>query len=151
MAFIHEENIFLNEEFSTQDEIFHFLSDKTVELGFSTSKEAVYQKLTEREAEGTTGMMDGFAIPHAKAEEIKESQVVIVRLKNSIDWQSMDGNPTSFVIALFIPEEESGTTHLKLLSQVARLLMRSEVTSALKAAETESAIAQLLNQKIKEV
>ena len=62
----------------------------------------------------------------------------------------MDGQRINFVIALFIPDSEAGTTHLKLLSAVARLLMRNEVTEQLKVAQTKTEIATLLNEKIGE-
>lgn len=104
----------------------------------------------ERENEGTTGMMDGFAIPHAKDQSIGEPSILIVTLEQGIEWNSLDGQLINFVIALFIPDSEAGTTHLKLLSAVARLLMRNEVTEQLKAAKSKTEIATLLNEKIGE-
>lgn len=95
-------------------------------------------------------MMDGFAIPHAKDQSIKEPSILIVTLDQGIEWNSMDGQRINFVIALFIPDSEAGTTHLKLLSAVARLLMRNEVTEQLKVAQTKTEIATLLNEKIGE-
>lgn len=70
----------------------------------------------EREEESTTGMMDGFAIPHAKDASIKDADIVIVRLNGKVDWKSLDGEGTDFVIALFIPDSEAGTTHLNFIS-----------------------------------
>jgi len=51
---------------------------------------------------------------------------------------------------LFIPDAEAGTTHLKLLSSVARLLLREEVTSGLKQASSPAEIATLLNNQLGE-
>lgn len=150
MALIKTDHIFLKENFTTQDEVMHFLADQAVSLGLSKDENKVYAKLLEREAEGTTGMMDGFAIPHAKDTTITAADIIIVSLVNPVDWQSLDGSPTDFIIALFIPDSEAGTTHLKLLSSVARLLMHQDVTKGLKAAATPEEIANLLNSKLAE-
>ena len=45
-------------------------------------------------------MMDGFAIPHAKDHSIEEANVIIVQLNSKIDWKSLDGEGTDFIIAL---------------------------------------------------
>ncbi len=47
-------------------------------------------------------------------------------------------------------DSEAGTTHLKFLSQVARLLMHKDVTEGLKQAQSAEEIAELLNQKLEE-
>lgn len=150
MELIKENHIFMNQTMTEQTEVLHFLSKKAVELGFTADDEQVYQKFAERETEGTTGMMDGFAIPHAKSNSITKAEILIVCLEKGIDWKSMDGEPTNFIIALFIPDSEAGTTHLKLLSTVARLLMRKEVTEGLKNASSAKEIAALLNGKLQE-
>ena len=150
MEIIQEDKIFLNQSFVSQEEVFQFLAKQTEALSISSDAKPVYQRLVERENEGTTGMMDGFAIPHAKDQSIGEPSILIVTLEQGIEWNSLDGQLINFVIALFIPDSEAGTTHLKLLSAVARLLMRNEVTEQLKAAKSKTEIATLLNEKIGE-
>ncbi|GMC17880.1 hypothetical protein N5D_18570 [Enterococcus faecalis] len=65
MAFIKENHIFLNQQLQTQEDVFHFLAKKSTELEVAQDAQEVFDKLNEREQEGTTGMMNGFAIPHA--------------------------------------------------------------------------------------
>jgi len=72
MGIIQEEKIFLNQSLTTQKEVFEFLANQAVETGISADEKQVYQRIIERENEGTTGMMDGFAIPHAKDQSISE-------------------------------------------------------------------------------
>lgn len=150
MQSIKEENIFLNQDLTTQDEVFEFLAEQAVNIGIATDEKTVYQKFNEREKESTTGMMDGFAIPHAKDESIKEAEVIIVYPNNGIEWNSMDDRLTKYVIALFVPDTEAGTTHLTILSTLARLLMKAEVTEQLKKATSASEIAEVLNTNIAE-
>lgn len=150
MAFIKENHIFLNQQLQTQEDVFHFLAKKSTELEVAQDAQEVLDKLNEREQEGTTGMMNGFAIPHAKAATIQQAAIIIVTLDQGVEWQSLDNQLTEFVIALFIPDAEAGTTHLKLLSSVARLLLREEVTSGLKQASSPAEIATLLNNQLGE-
>jgi fructose PTS system EIIA component len=150
MAFIKENHIFLNQQLQTQEDVFHFLAKKSTELEVAQDAQEVFNKLNEREQEGTTGMMNGFAIPHAKAVTIQQAAIIIVTLDQGVEWQSLDNQLTEFVIALFIPDAEAGTTHLKLLSSVARLLLREEVTSGLKQASSPAEIATLLNNQLGE-
>jgi PTS system fructose-specific IIA component len=150
MKLVKKEHIFIDQDFKTQQEVFEFLAAKTVELGIATDKTEVYQKLQVRENEGTTGMMDGFAIPHAQSTDIHSASIIIVRNCTGIEWKSLDERKSSFIIALFIPSSEVSSSHLKLLSSVARLLMHEDVTSALKSAASPIEIAEILNGKLSE-
>ena len=143
---INQNTIFFNRELNSQDEVFHFLSKKAIELGIATNEETVYKGFIEREQQGTTGMMDGFAIPHTKSNEILTPSIIIVRLEKSVDWNSMDGKPTSFIISLLIPDNEAGTTHLKMLASIARMLMKADIKEALLLATSEQEIETILNQ-----
>ncbi len=145
---ISKDSIFMNESLSSQEEVFHFIAQKAVSLGISNDENAVYNGLVEREQQGTTGMMDGFAIPHAKSSAITNPKIVIVRLAGEIDWNSMDGKPTSFIFSLLIPDGEAGTTHLKLLATVARMLMKADVKEALSEATNAEQIEDVLNSHL---
>ncbi|MBY5021067.1 fructose PTS transporter subunit IIA [Streptococcus suis] len=145
---IHQSLIEVGQVFTSQDAVFQHLSELIVHSGYATNSEAVFAALKQRESEGTTGMMDGFAIPHAKCSAIQRPGVAILKLEQGIEWHSMDGELIRYILALFIPEDESGTTHLKLLSQIARLLMREEFKTAFKAAETPSELEGLMKQAL---
>ena len=145
---INQNAIFFNRELNSQDEVFHFLSKKAIELGIATNQEAVYKGFIEREQQGTTGMMDGFAIPHTKSKEILTPNIIIVRLEKGLDWNSMDGKPTLFIFSLLIPDGEAGTTHLKLLATVARMLMKANVKEALLSAKTAEQLEEVLNSHL---
>lgn len=140
--------IYLNQTLTSQAAVFDFLAKQAVTLGVATDAGPVLSSLQERESLGTTGMMDGFAIPHAKDASIKEAKVLILKLTSGIDWQSMDGQAIDFIFCLMIPDSQAATTHLKVLSQLARLLMRQPVKQALKEAQSPQAILQILAQEL---
>lgn len=89
MGIIQEEKIFLSQPLATQKEVFKFLAKQAVQTGISADEKHVYQRLVERENEGTTGMMDGFAIPHAKDQSIGEPSILIVTLDQGTEWNSL--------------------------------------------------------------
>ena len=140
--------VYIKEPLENQIEVFRFLAEKAVEHGFATEKEAVFQALTSREQEGTTGMMDGFAIPHGKHETFNQPAIVIVTLPRGVEWESMDGQPIDFVLSMMIPEAEKGEGHLKILSQVARMLMKEKVKTELKEAGSSDEVKKILDEQI---
>ncbi|MGT2753711.1 fructose PTS transporter subunit IIA [Streptococcus ovis] len=145
---IDQSLIKVGQVFQSQEEVFQNLSEMIVQEGYATDERAVYEALKLRESEGTTGMMDGFAIPHAKCTAIQRPSVVVLKLDQGVEWQSMDGELIRYVVALFIPEEEAGTTHLKLLSQLARLLIREEFKTAFKTAASPSELESLMKHSL---
>ncbi|TWK32228.1 hypothetical protein CHCC20369_2777 [Bacillus licheniformis] len=87
--------------------------------------------MAQREAESTTGFIDGFAIPHAKLKDITEATVIIIQNKAGIEWNALDQTPVTFIIALLIPDAEAGSTHLNLLSSVSRMLVHEDARQQL--------------------
>ncbi|MDN6293861.1 MAG: PTS sugar transporter subunit IIA [Staphylococcus equorum] len=143
-----DQKVLLNIDSKSQQDVFALIAEEAVKQGYGDNKENILVGLKNRELEGTTGMMDGFAIPHAKSKSILKSSLIILKLNKGIEWDSMDGKKIEFVISLLIPEEEKGTSHLKLLSKVARLLMREDAKNDLKQATTETDIENVLNKYI---
>lgn len=94
MELIKTTHVFTQEDLVSQEAVMRFLAAKSGELGFADDPQEIYEKLLERENEGTTGMMDGFAIPHAKSAAIASPEIVIVKLAQAVDWNSLDEKPT---------------------------------------------------------
>ncbi|GEQ32990.1 PTS sugar transporter subunit IIA [Marinilactibacillus psychrotolerans] len=143
-----QKSIIIDVSALTQQEVFNLISKEAVSNGYADNATLLLKALNEREAEGTTGMMDGFAIPHAKSKTIKKPAMVIFKLTEGVEWNSMDGKKIEFVISLMIPEKEKGTTHLQLLSKVARLLMKNDVKQLLKNANSASEIDSIFTRYI---
>ena len=83
---IREEYIFFDVDAASKEELLDFISEKALEFGITDSKEGLKDAFLKREEEYTTGLQDGFAIPHAKTEYAKETAVFFeksVRLGNA--------------------------------------------------------------------
>lgn len=147
--FVKVENVFVAEDFASRDEALSFVSNQAVKAGIAGDADAVMNAFLAREAEGTTGMMEGFAIPHAKSDAISEAAVIVVKDESGVTgWDTMDGAPVNVAIALLIPGAQAGTTHLKILSKVAEALMDEDFRATVKGSSDAAEIAKTINARL---
>lgn len=147
--FVKVENVFVAEDFASRDEALSFVSNQAVKAGLADDADAVMNAFLAREAEGTTGMMEGFAIPHAKSDAITEAAVIVVKDDSGVTgWDTMDGAPVNVAIALLIPGAQAGTTHLKILSKVAEALMDEGFRATVKGSSYAAEIAKTINARL---
>lgn len=147
--FVKVENVFVAEDFASRDEALSFVSNQAVKAGIAGDADAVMNAFLAREAEGTTGMMEGFAIPHAKSDAITEAAVIVVKDDSGVTgWDTMDGAPVNVAIALLIPGAQAGTTHLKILSKVAEALMDEDFRATVKGSSDPAEIAKTINARL---
>lgn len=147
--FVKVENVFVAEDFASRDEALSFVSNQAVKAGLASDADAVMNAFLAREAEGTTGMMEGFAIPHAKSDAINEAAVIVVKDESGVTgWDTMDGAPVNVAIALLIPGAQAGTTHLKILSKVAEALMDEDFRATVKGSTEAAEIAKTINARL---
>ena len=147
--FVKVENVFVAEDFASRDEALSFVSNQAVKAGLANDADAVMNAFLAREAEGTTGMMEGFAIPHAKSDAITEAAVIVVKDDSGVTgWDTMDGAPVNVAIALLIPGAQAGTTHLKILSKVAEALMDEDFRATVKGSTDAAEIAKTINARL---
>lgn len=147
-GFVKASSVFVNQPIASREEVLRFLSAKAVEAGLSADEAAVLAAFQAREEEGETGMMGGFAIPHAKCNAIERAGVVIVKLASPVEWPSFDGQPVDVCIALLVPTSEAGSTHIQLLSQTAVMLMDEGFCASLRELSDAEAIADLINARL---
>lgn len=147
--FVKVENVFVAENFASRDEALSFVSNQAVKAGVAGDADAVMNAFLARESEGTTGMMEGFAIPHAKSDAITEAAVIVVKDDSGVTgWDTMDGAPVNVAIALLIPGAQAGTTHLKILSKVAEALMDEGFRATVKGSSDAAEIAKTINARL---
>ena len=89
----------------------------------------------KRESESTTGIGMGIAIPHAKSEGVKETCFSLIKLKDPIEWESLDEKPVNYVIMLAVPSG-ANDEYLRILSTLATNLMDDDFRESLITSET---------------
>lgn len=147
--FVKPSQVLLDLTCTTKDEVLQLLSEKAAELGITDDAAAVKAAFDAREEEGSTGMMDGFAVPHAKTDAIKEAAVIVVRFAAPIaDWESIDNSEITCGIALLVPDAEAGSTHITLLAQIARALMDEGFRDTIRSASEPSEVSELINGRL---
>lgn len=95
-----------------------------------------------REAQTSTGLGDGIAMPHAKNSAVKEATVLFAKSKNGIDYQSLDGQPAYLFFMIAAPEG-ANDTHLQALAALSRLLINPDFVAQLKQAQTPDEVQNL--------
>lgn len=147
-GFVSEENILLNQQATTKEEALRTISDAAARLGIADDADAVYAAFLAREEIDKTGMVDGFAVPHCKTDAVKSAAVIIFKNAQPIEWPSLDDKPVDIAMALLIPDSEAGTTHLRLLSKAAMLLMDDNFKSKLRESDDAADLAATLNVEL---
>lgn len=147
-GFVSEENILLNQQATTKEEALRTISDAAARLGVADNADAVYAAFLAREEIDKTGMVDGFAVPHCKTDAVKSAAVIIFKNAQPVEWPSLDDKPVDIAMALLIPDSEAGTTHLRLLSKAAMLLMDDNFKSKLRESDDAADLAATLNVEL---
>lgn len=148
--FVKADNVYVNQHATAREEVLRQIADHAAELGVTDDADAVYQAFLAREDMGETGMTDGFAVPHAKSDAIKHAAVVVYKNDAALEWPSFDNNPVDISLALLVPDGEAGTTHIKLLSKTAVLLMNEDFKAFMRESNDAQAIADRINEGIGE-
>lgn len=99
-----------------------------------------------REAQGTTGLGEEIAIPHAKTDAVTAPVVGFARSADGIDWGSPDGTRARLVFLISVPEAAAGDEHLRILALLSRKLMAADFRARLQGAEDEAAILRVLGE-----
>lgn len=148
-GFFKASNVLCGQTVENRDAALALISERAVEAGIAEDSAALYAAFLKREAEGTTGMVEGFAIPHAKSDTVKTAQVMVLKSSEGIaSWETMDESPVTCAIALLVPESEAGTSHLQILSKVATALTDEAFRAAVKSTDDPAAIAKLINERL---
>ncbi|RSO22220.1 PTS fructose transporter subunit IIC, partial [Streptomyces sp. WAC 06725] len=120
------------------------------ELAARTGKVADVEELVRvalaREAQGTTGLGEEIAIPHAKTDAVTAPVVGFARSEEGIDWDSLDGTRARLVFMISVPEAAAGDEHLRILALLSRKLMDADFRARLQSAPDEAAVLRVLSE-----
>ncbi|MGK0551258.1 PTS fructose transporter subunit IIABC [Enterococcus faecalis] len=106
----------------------------------------MYKKgILAREAQTSTGLGDGIAMPHAKSAAVKEATVLFAKSNKGVNYEALDGQPTYLFFMIAAPEG-ANDTHLQALAALSRLLVDPEFVAQLKKATTPEAVQDLFQQ-----
>ncbi|MGW6868620.1 fructose-specific PTS transporter subunit EIIC [Streptomyces sp. NPDC054904] len=150
-----------------QEVLSGYLTERTVRTELvSDSKEAAIREMAEmlastgnvrdveelvrvalaREAQGTTGLGESIAIPHAKTDAVTRPTVGFARSDEGIEWGALDGTKARLVFMISVPEAAAGDEHLRILALLSRKLMDSAFRDRLRSAPDAPAVLEVLRE-----
>ena len=130
----------------TKEEVINELIDLFINDPRVDDIEKVRSAVLDREKIMSTGVGKGFAIPHGKTSAVKEIVGAFGKIKDGIDYQSLDGNPVQLVF-LLVGKDTLISTHIKLLSRISRLMNKDDFRHRLTEAIDADEIVKLFNDE----
>ncbi len=143
----NESMIILNSPLTKKDDVLRKLVDALYENGKITSAEEFLKAIYEREEISETGIESGFAIPHGKADCVKEAAIAIMTTSEVVsDWESMDpDNEVKHIVMLAIPKAQGGSTHLDVLAALMQRMSDEDYVTNLFASKTSAELYKNLD------
>jgi fructose PTS system EIIBC or EIIC component len=127
-------------------EVIRALAAGVAGAGRTPSADGLAEDALAREATSATGLPGGIAIPHCRTEHVDVPTLVFARLEPAVDFGAKDG-PADLAFLIAAPAA-GDATHLQLLTQLARSLVKKDFTDALRNAATPEEIVRVVSEVI---
>jgi len=137
----------LDATYGSKDDVIVALTRLVAADGRSSDAEGLATDAFTREAKSSTGMPGGLAIPHCRSEHVDVPTLAFARLDPTVDFGAKDG-PADLVFLIAAPAS-GDQTHMVLLTQLARALVRKDFTDTLRSASTPDEIVAAVSDVVK--
>lgn len=133
----------INLKGNTKSEIIDEMIDILYKAGKLNDREEYKKEILKREQQGSTGMEEGIAIPHAKTNAVKNSTVAIGISKKGVDYESLDGE-LSHLFFMIAASDTSADSHIEILSKITTLLLEDEIREGILHANSKEKLLNIL-------
>ena len=106
---------------------------------------AYKEAILAREAQGSTAIGEGIAVPHAKSESVKTPGLSAITVPNGVDYEALDGKNSDILFMIAAPLD--GDLHLEILSRLMVMLMEPEFCASLRGAKTADEFLSIIDKK----
>ncbi|MFP3122104.1 fructose-specific PTS transporter subunit EIIC [Ectobacillus funiculus] len=138
--------VILNLQAKTKAAAIDELVNKLNEAGKLTDKAKFKEAILAREAQSTTGIGEGIAIPHAKTSAVKVPAIAFGRSKEGVDYEALDGQPSHLFFMIAAPEG-ANNAHLETLSRLSSMLMNPAFRSKIENAATINDVLAAIDEQ----
>ena len=138
------ESICLNAKPKDKEDVLNQMVDLMERSGKVSDRSIYLEAVQAREAEGTTGVGAGIAIPHGRCSGVREPGLAAMTIDGGVEYDALDGKPVDLVFLIAAPED-SGNVHLQILSKLAAMLMDSDFTQSLRNARTADEFLKIID------
>ena len=140
-----KESISLNRKLASKSDAIDALIDLHEKAGNLSDREAYKKEILAREAQGSTAVGDGIAIPHAKTTAVAKPGLSAITVPSGVDYESLDGKPSNLLFMIAAPKD--GDLHLEVLSRLMSMLMDEKFRNELLASETVDKFLAVIDKK----
>jgi PTS system nitrogen regulatory IIA component len=141
-ALLSPKHIYLDTEVSSKKKLLELVANIVADV-VQLPESMIYNNLLNRERLGSTGLGLGFAVPHARLENLDRTVGCFFRLSEPVNFDAPDNRPVDLVFTIIIPQEAT-EEHLIILSSLARIFSKAEVCEAIRNAASKEEIAGLI-------
>lgn len=127
---------------NSPEDVIRHLAGRVAATGRASEVEGLFTDAFAREQKTATGVPGGIAIPHCRSAAVTEPTLAMARLSQPVDFGAKDG-PADLIFFIAAPSG-ADQEHLKLLSKLARSLIKKDFTGALRAASSQAEIVELV-------
>ena len=128
-----------------KNEAVHEMVEKLAETGRINDTDVFEAGILAREAQTSTGLGDGLAMPHAKNKAVVQPTVLFAKSNQGVDYEALDGQRTYLFFMIAAPEG-ANDTHLQALASLSRLLLNPDLIRDLKKAEKPEEVIALFEE-----
>lgn len=144
--FISKKSIALGVHPADKHEAIDMLIDLLMTAGAIKDKEVVRRDVLSREAQGSTGLSDGLATPHAQNAAVKKASISLITVPDGVNFDSIDGKPARLIVLLAAPMK-AGDAAMTEMGRLAVLLMDESFRESLINAKTPEEVIKIIDAK----
>jgi nitrogen PTS system EIIA component len=141
-ALLSPQKIFIDTDVSSKKKLLELIANIAADQT-QLSESIIYTNLLNRERLGSTGLGQGFAVPHARLPDLEKTVGCFFRLKQPVNFESPDNLPVDLVFTIIIPQEAT-EEHLLILSSLARIFSDADICEAIRAATSKEEIQRII-------
>ncbi|MTB64635.1 PTS fructose transporter subunit IIC [Streptococcus sp. zg-86] len=142
---LRQEVMLLDLAARTKEAVIDEMVTNLVEKGFVTDFDVFKTGIMNREAQTTTGLGDGIAMPHSKNAAVKEATVLFAKSNQGVDYESLDGQPTDLFFMIAAPEG-ANDTHLAALAELSKYLMKPGFADKLRHVSSSAEVLAVFDE-----
>lgn len=140
---LNKQAVCLHLKSETKDAVIEELVDLLDRSGVLKDRKAVLQAVRDRERKLSTGMQNGIAIPHGKADTVSSLVAAVGLRPEGIEFEAIDGQPSTIFVLTVSPATRTGP-HIQFLAEISRLLNDASVRQSLLTAKSEEDVIRAL-------
>ena len=141
---LNKKVMLLDLQATTKEAVIDEMINSLVDNGVVTDFDVFKAGIMAREAQTSTGLGDGIAMPHSKNAAVKEATVLFAKSNKGVDYESLDGQPTDLFFMIAAPEG-ANDTHLAALAELSKYLMQDGFADCLRQVTSPDEVIAAFN------